>query len=255
MIIINCHKLPESSHPTLVYGTHPNPYNVLQATSPTATPISHSSRRGSVTIVSSSSWISVELKSKQGRKCISSFVPQLDWTDTGGCLAPVQWTPSNAKLLHWILNQCNCPPHNLEIKYQETWQSLPLLKTCSKTPPCKITQRLSSSTKCFRKYSICNTMSIQGGEKVAQLWTRHLKKNGKQLKKVKKKLLDLSSRTHKGRISELKKKGQGILLMSKAMLRRKMSVLPICRDRRLRGLKCSKACGHTVIHPNKTHME
>lgn len=152
MIIINCHKPPQSSHPTLVYGTHPNPYNAFQAMSPTATPISHSSRRGSVTIDSSSSWISVELKSKQ-RKCNSSFVPRLDWTDTGGCLAPVLWTPSNAKLLDWILNQCICPLHNLEIKYQETWQSLPLLKTCSKTPPCKITQRLSSSTKCLWKYS------------------------------------------------------------------------------------------------------
>lgn len=60
---------------------------------------------------------------------------------------------ANAKLLCWISNQCICPPHNkLEIKCQETWQSLPLLKTCSLPPPCKMTYRFSSSTKCFRHY-------------------------------------------------------------------------------------------------------
>lgn len=60
---------------------------------------------------------------------------------------------ANAKLSRWIWNQCICPPHNkLAIKHQETWQSLPLLKTYSLPPPCKMTYRFSSSTKCFRHY-------------------------------------------------------------------------------------------------------
>lgn len=43
--------------------------------------------------------------------------------------------------------------------------------------------------------------------------------------------------------------------MSKAILIKKMSVLPIYRDKRIKGLKCSKACGHTVIQSNKTQKE
>lgn len=54
-----------------------------------ATPKSQSSRRGFLSIDSSSSCISVELKSKYRRKFISSSVPQLDCTGTGGCLTPV----------------------------------------------------------------------------------------------------------------------------------------------------------------------
>lgn len=107
---------------------------------------------GSASDGSSSSWLPVEPKSKHRRKCISSFIPQLAWTD---------WGMADPRSLTLKLLPSFCAEFEISVfvlpttslKYsQEIWHGLPLSKTCSLPPPCKMTYGLTSSIKCFGYY-------------------------------------------------------------------------------------------------------